>query len=609
MIRSNLVFYPGCARDTGTLNDQLFELLSASVPDQAICMLDEYGLISIWNAGAEQFYQYTSAEAIGQPVSLICISGLEIPLQQAFINDNFQATCEMVRKDGSRFPADVTYRPLYQHSELCGYAMITRNLFYKKNSDAKLAEHPEKVAFHQSSLFRQLIEHSYSGISLFDADFNFIYRSPSASRITGFSNSARANVSINEMVHPSDQVRIKQFLRELLRQPGSSRTCYFRSRHFDGHFIHLECVFSNLLHVQDIAALVLNFRDISKEQEAKCQLEQTLGELSAYRHALDVSAIVAITDRQGIIRHVNDNFCHISGYTREELIGQNHTLINTPMHDPAFIENIRRTLDSGQVWRGDFCNLTKAGKEYWVDKTIVPFMDEQGKPYQFISIHFDITERKMAKEKLQQQAADLEASRQNYSDLFQLSPLPKFVFNSDTLEFLDVNQAAVNHYGYNREEFLAMTILDIRPEEEIPLVETAIENARKNAYYFRPGTFTHRKKSGELISVEITSSAISYAGRPARIVLVTDVTECIRQLEAIEIQNKKLREISWMQSHIIRAPLSRILGLVNIFDTTRPDQSEIGEILEYIRLSADELDSVIRAIINSAGNVNVRCDD
>jgi len=590
---------------TTTVNDQLFELFCASVPDQAVCMLDEYGLINSWNPGAAQFYQYTSAEVIGRPATLLCISGPAIPLQQAFINGHFQANCEMVRKNGSRFPADVTYQPLYEDSQLRGYAMISRNLFYSKSSGAKLAECQEKVAFHQSSLFRQLIEHSYSGISLFDAELNFIYRSPSASRITGFSNTERANVSINEMIHPADQVRIKQLLHHLLQQPGNSLTCYFRSRHFEGHFIHLECVFSNLLHIPDICALVLNFRDISKEQEAQYQLEQTVRELSAYRHALDTSAIVAITDQQGIIRHVNDNFCHISGYKREELIGQDHRLINTPTHDLSVIENIRRTLDSGQVWHGDFCNLTKAGKEYWVDKTIVPCMDLQGKPYQFISIHFDITEREMAKEKLQQQAADLEASRQHYSDLFQVSPLPKFVFDANTLEFLDINQAAVDRYGYTREEFLKMTIRDIRPEEEIPLMEEAVK-ARGSIYYFRPGIFTHRKRNGEIIRVDITSSALTYGDRPARIALMIDVTERMRHLEAIETQNKKLREISWMQSHIIRAPLSRILGLVNIFDNAMPDQSEISQILQYIRVSADELDNVVRAIIESAGNVDVR---
>ena len=167
---------------------------------------------------------------------------------------------------------------------------------------------------------------------------------------------------------------------------------------------------------------------------------------------------------------------------------------------------------------------------------------------------------------------------------------------------MDVNKAAVEHYGYSHEEFLAMTLRDIRPEEDIGDLEKAIQHGESSRYFYQPGTFTHRKKNGELITVEITSNALDYNGQPARIVLAADVTERIKHLEAIELQNKKLREISWMQSHIIRAPLSRIMGLIELINGTNPDPKEVTEILEYIGLSAHELDEVIRLITENARN-------
>ncbi|MFA6249429.1 MAG: PAS domain S-box protein [Mucilaginibacter sp.] len=949
--------------------------------------------------------------------------------------------------------------------------------------------------FQDDALFRKLIEHSYSGVTLLDKNLRIIYRSPSAERIVGWNLSDRSAISLETLTHSDDMELVQQTLKNVFLSYGEPIECTFRTRHHNGSYIWLECTFANMFHENDINAIVCHFKDVTLQKNEAKKLHHTLQELTAYKCALDESSIVAVTDQKGIIKHVNNKFCEISKYSRDELLGQDHRIINSGYHSKDFIRQLWITIAGGNTWKGEIKNKAKDGSYYWVDTTIVPFLNDAGKPYQYIAIRSDITERKLNQEQiiensrfiktvtdnvpamiaywtadlqclfankpmldwfemeqeemlgidkqalmtgdefatympyiqnvlagrpqsfertftkpngniiythtqylpdrqkngivkgfysliydaseikltaraLQKQteqvkyllesitdgfigldnnlcytyanrqvgkmlecnpeeligryiwevfpdavgsatyhaiqkafaektfvcnedyyeplklwqenriypidnglsifirditkdkaerqhlkllesvitnttdaviiteaypldepgpriiyineaftkmtgyqpediigktprilqgpksdgaelarlsscirnfetceittinykrngdefwvnfsvspvandkgeythfisierditlqkkealqkaqlseavtaslkerntilesigdaffavdknwivtywnkiaedilhtpkagilnknlwevfadAVDtksyinyqkaiksrrpvhfedhyqpfnkwyevsaypsneglsvyfkditdrktseilLKTSEKKYSELFNLSPMPVWVFDVSTLNFLDVNAAAVKNYGYTREEFLSMTILDIRPADDAPLVHRAIDNAGKRKQRFvHQGIYRHQKKSGEIIKVDILSNTLSYKGKSAKVIIANDVTERLRYISAIESQNEKLREISWIQSHIVRSPLARIMGLAPLISEAKGLSDDTAIMLKYLLTSANELDDVIKTITDKTakGDYNI----
>lgn len=195
-------------------------------------------------------------------------------------------------------------------------------------------------------------------------------------------------------------------------------------------------------------------------------------------------------------------------------------------------------------------------------------------------------------------------AKTRYSDLFHLSPLPMWVYDLGTFQFLDVNEAVIKKYGYTKEEFLKMTIKEIRPEEDYPIFDEGVNSFSQYRDNFKKRYLRHKKKNGAIINVEVQSNIIYFKNQKVKLVIANDITKQMQHITTIEAQNKSLKDIAWTHSHVVRAPLARMMSIIGFMKESGSIPLEYEELLNHFFNSGMELDVIIRDIVKKTEIIN-----
>jgi len=320
------------------------------------------------------------------------------------------------------------------------------------------------------------------------------------------------------------------------------------------------------------------------------------------QHVLDQHAIVSITDVTGRITFANDRFCEISGYTRQELIGQNHRLLKSGEHPPEVYSDMWRTISQGHTWHGDVCNRNKAGGHYWVHATITPFLNDHGKPEEYIAIRTEITAQKDMEKASNQQEVWLRTILDN---------LGEGVYTLDAKGNLNyLNAEAERLIGWRLEDLAGNGLHDVihhhRPDGRLlPANECPIHLAMRDRLIYRSSDQVFFHKDGTPLPVKITGAPLAMKGQwQGSVVVFSDVREerllQQRLLEARDAAESAVRlkaDFLSTMSHEIRTPLNGVIGMTDLLLDT-PLDSEQTEFAHTIKISADALLTIINDILD-----------
>ena len=324
-------------------------------------------------------------------------------------------------------------------------------------------------------------------------------------------------------------------------------------------------------------------------------------ELETRQFALDQHAIVSMTDLAGNIVYANDRFCEISGYTREELLGKNHRIVNSGYHPKEVFRDMWDTIASGKVWHGEVCNRSRNGSTYWVAATVVPLL-EDGLPVQYISIRTDITGQKELENRIEREQRFLQSV---------MDTLGEGVYTLDVNENCSyMNREAQAMLGWKQEEVLGRNLHDLVHFQTLDHQPISRDNCPthrciQDGRVYRSEDDAFTRKDGSVFPISVIAAPLLEGGRVVgSVAAFQDITarklseaEMRRARDEAEAASRAKGEFLATMSHEIRTPMNGIIGMTELALDTELSEPQ-REYLDLVKSSADSLLTIINDVLD-----------
>ncbi len=401
------------------------------------------------------------------------------------------------------------------------------------NSELELRvdERTEQIEKNEK-LFRALVENDFGLISLQDKSGNIIYRGQHNETVTGWTREERQNIGLQNLVHPDYIDYYNNKMKDVFNNPETPIRLEFMSKHKSGKYIWLEGIILNKLNDPDIKGIISNLHNITERKEAENSLENNV---KLFRAMVEnTKDIISLTDKNGLITYVSPSYEKLTGFELKDILGKTNLIAIHPDNLEDSKATFNRLMNNpGMVVHRTSRFRNKEGNYIDVEGTVTNLLHDES-VQSIVANYRDVSERKRSEERLLQ-------SEKKYRHIFENNPMPMWISDKVTYKFIDVNQAAVRHYGYSREEFLSISVLDLRPEEDKVSFLNTSKGLGPGSHQL--GVRKHLKKDGSVTYMEISLSEIIYQGRVVRLVLASDVTAKREAEEKLEQSEKRYRHI------------------------------------------------------------------
>jgi PAS domain S-box-containing protein len=544
--------------------------------DDAIISKTLEGTITSWNRAAERVFGYSSAEALGKSMRML------LPTDHAKEESDILASVGRgesvnhfetvrVRKDGKKIDVSVTISPIRNSSGvIVGASKIARDITEHKHAEQALKN---SLATSEAAL-RELADQKFALdqhaiVAVTDVQGTITYVNDKFCAISQYSQDELIGQNhriLNSGHHSRD------FFQQMYYCIASGKVWHgeIRNRAKDGSIYWVDTTIVPFAGEDGKPRQYVAIRaDITERKRAEDAVKESLAaskaalkEVADQKFALDQHAIVAITDVQGTITYVNERFCAISQYSKAELIGQNHRILNSGHHSKEFFQQMYRTIAAGQVWHGEIKNRAKDGSNYWVDTTIVPTLGAEGKPRQYVAIRADITERKRAEDA--SQAAFKELADQKFA--LDQHAIVAITDVQGTITYVNDKFCAISQYS--KDELIGQNHRILNSGHHSKEFFQTMYHAIANGKVWH-GEIKNRAKDGSNYWVDTTIvPTLGAEGKPQQYVAIrADITERKRATEVLAGQAIELSRYAEELSTSQEALHTQTLMLQSVLDS------------------------------------------